>query len=246
VVAAIGAAAIGQVLDGGLLIVIFATSGALEALATARTEDSVRGLLDLAPQTATQLTEQGDEQTVQAVELAVGDVVLVRPGERIAADGAVVAGAGEVDQGTITGEPLPVDKTVGDEVFAGTPNGTGSLRVRVDRRAEDSGSPESRRSSRKRAEPKPAPSCSSRRSNSATRSAWSPPPSPCSSSRCYGEIRCGTRCRGDDVHDRRLAVRGGARHNAAPDHRQRPPRPVGPTISFVIPAVRPDSSGGHQ
>src|SRR5882757_739215 len=86
VVAAIGAAAIGQVMDGGLLIVIFATSGALEALATARTEDSVRGLLDLAPDTATRLSEQGDEQTVDVAGLEVGDVVLVRPGERIAAD----------------------------------------------------------------------------------------------------------------------------------------------------------------
>jgi heavy metal translocating P-type ATPase len=138
VVAAIGAAAIGQVMDGGLLIVIFATSGALEALATARTEDSVRGLLDLAPDTATRLSADGLEETVNAADLEVGDVVLVRPGERIAADGAVVAGASEVDQATITGEPLPVDKTTGDEVFAGTLNGTGSLRVRVDRRAEAS------------------------------------------------------------------------------------------------------------
>ena len=138
VVAAIGAAAIGQVTDGALLIVIFATSGALEALATARTEDSVRGLLDLAPETATVLTSEGDEHTVRAADLEIGDVILIRPGERIAADGAVVAGASEVDQATITGEPLPVDKTVGDEVFAGTLNGTGSLRVRVDRRAEDS------------------------------------------------------------------------------------------------------------
>ncbi len=138
VVAAIGAAAIGQVTDGALLIVIFATSGALEALATARTEDSVRGLLDLAPETATRLEVDGSERTVPATDLDVGDVVLVRPGERIAADGAVVAGASEVAQATITGEPLPVDKGVGDEVYAGTLNGTGSLRVRVDRRAEDS------------------------------------------------------------------------------------------------------------
>jgi heavy metal translocating P-type ATPase len=138
VVAAIGAAAIGQVMDGGLLIVIFATSGALEALATARTEDSVRGLLDLAPDTATRLSVDGGEETVRAVDLEVGDVVLVRPGERIAADGAVVAGASEVDQATITGESLPAGKTAGDEVFAGTLNGTGSLRVRVDRRAADS------------------------------------------------------------------------------------------------------------
>ncbi|KAA2265348.1 heavy metal translocating P-type ATPase, partial [Solihabitans fulvus] len=138
VVAAIGAAAIGQVTDGALLIVIFATSGALEALATARTEDSVRGLLDLAPQTATMLTPQGGEHLVRAADLQIGDMILVRPGERIAADGTVLAGASEVDQATITGEPLPADKTVGDEVFAGTLNGTGSLRVRVDRRAEDS------------------------------------------------------------------------------------------------------------
>jgi heavy metal translocating P-type ATPase len=138
VLAALGAAAIGQVTDGALLIVIFATSGALEALATARTEDSVRGLLDLYPESATVLTARGGEQTVRAADLEVGDMVLIRPGERIAADGAVVAGSSEVDQATITGEPLPVDKTVGDEVFAGTLNGTGSLRVRVDRRAADS------------------------------------------------------------------------------------------------------------
>ncbi|GCA99910.1 heavy metal translocating P-type ATPase [Mycolicibacterium sp. NCC-Tsukiji] len=137
VVAAIGAASIGQVTDGALLIVIFATSGALEALATARTEDSVRGLLDLAPDTATRLSDDG-EYVVPATELEVADVVLVRPGERISADATVIDGASEVDQATITGEPLPVAKTVGDEVFAGTLNGTGALRIRVDRRAADS------------------------------------------------------------------------------------------------------------
>ncbi|MFI7191216.1 heavy metal translocating P-type ATPase [Nocardia nova] len=137
VVAAIGAAAIGQVTDGALLIVIFATSGALEAFATARTEDSVRGLLDLAPDTATRI-DDGVETIVRAADLAVGDVILVRPGDRIAADGTVVAGASEVDQATITGEPMPADKSPGDDVFAGTSNGTGVLRVRVGRRAEDS------------------------------------------------------------------------------------------------------------
>ncbi|HEY4022844.1 MAG TPA: heavy metal translocating P-type ATPase [Pseudonocardiaceae bacterium] len=137
IAAAIGAAAIGQVLDGGLLIVIFATSGALEALATARTEDSVRGLLDLAPETANRLGPDGEE-LVLVDTLTVGDLVLVRPGERIPADGTVLDGASEVDQATITGEGLPVDKLPGDEVFAGTINGTGVLRVRVDRRAGDS------------------------------------------------------------------------------------------------------------
>ncbi|MFF5285306.1 HAD-IC family P-type ATPase [Streptomyces sp. NPDC013171] len=138
VVAALGAAAIGQVLDGALLIVIFATSGALEAVATARTADSVRGLLDLAPETATRLADDGTEETVPAAELAVGDLVLVRPGERIGADGRVVDGASDVDQASITGEPLPVAKQAGDEVFAGTLNGSGALRVKVERDPSES------------------------------------------------------------------------------------------------------------
>ncbi|MFD9094641.1 heavy metal translocating P-type ATPase [Streptomyces collinus] len=138
VVAALGAAAIGQVLDGALLIVIFATSGALEAIATARTADSVRGLLDLAPATATRVADDGTEETVPGERLAVGDIILVRPGERIGADGRVLDGTGEVDQATITGEPLPVAKAAGDEVFAGTLNGTGALRVKVERDPSDS------------------------------------------------------------------------------------------------------------
>ncbi|MFS8201019.1 heavy metal translocating P-type ATPase [Streptomyces sp. CWNU-52B] len=138
IVAALGAASIGQVMDGALLIVIFATSGAVEALATARTEDSVRGLLGLAPPTATRLHPvTGMEETVEAGRLTVGDLVLVRPGERVGADGRVLDGASDIDQATITGEPLPVPKAAGDEVFAGTLNGTGALRVRVERDPSD-------------------------------------------------------------------------------------------------------------
>ncbi|QES39821.1 heavy metal translocating P-type ATPase [Streptomyces venezuelae] len=138
IVAALGAASIGQTMDGALLIVIFATSGALEALATARTQDAVRGLLDPAPAVATRLADDGSESTVPTRELVVGDTVLVRPGERIGADGRVLSGTSEVDQSTITGEPLPVAKKAGDEVFAGTLNGTGALRVKVERDASDS------------------------------------------------------------------------------------------------------------
>jgi cation-transporting P-type ATPase J len=137
VAAAVGAAAIGQVLDGGLLIVIFATSGALEAVATHRTAQAVRGLLGLAPDRAFRLTADAGEETVDATSLDHGDVILVRPGERVAADGQVVEGASDVDQATITGEPLPAVKEPGDEVFAGTLNGTGALTVRVSRAAAD-------------------------------------------------------------------------------------------------------------
>lgn len=138
IVAALGAASIGQVMDGALLIVIFATSGALEALATARTQDAVRGLLDLAPDTASRIMPDGGEESVATEDLVVGDVIRIRPGERVGADGRVLDGASEVDQATITGEPLPVTKEHGDEVFAGTLNGTGTLRVAVERDASES------------------------------------------------------------------------------------------------------------
>ena len=133
IVAAIGAASIGQIFDGALLIVIFATSGALEDVATRRTEDSVRSLLDLAPDRAVVIDGDGRERSVAASALHVGDQVAIRPGERISADAIVVAGSSEVDQSSITGEPLPAVKSVGDEVFAGTLNGSGALRAKVTR-----------------------------------------------------------------------------------------------------------------
>ena len=131
VVAAIGAASIGQISDGALLIVIFATSGALEDAATKRTEDSVKGLLDLAPDRATRIDADGVEQPVNPQDLRVGELVIVRPGERVSADGVVVGGASDVDQSSVTGEPLPVNKNIDDHVFAGTQNGGGVLRIRV-------------------------------------------------------------------------------------------------------------------
>ena len=139
IVAAIAAAAIGQVLDGALLIVIFSSSGALEAFVTRRTADSVGALLDLAPERATRIRAAREEsEEVDVDDLEVGDLILVRPGERIGADGAVVDGTSEVDQATITGEPLPVTKEPGSQVYAGTFNGTGALVVRVGAPAHDS------------------------------------------------------------------------------------------------------------
>lgn len=130
IVAALGAAAIGQWLDGALLIVIFASSGALEAVMTARTRASITGLLDLAPETAHRI-DGTVETRVRAADLRIGDEVLVRPGEKIPADGVVLSGTSEVDASSLTGEPLPVRRELGDPVFAGTVNGTGALTVRV-------------------------------------------------------------------------------------------------------------------
>ncbi len=137
VVAALAAAAIGQVFDGALLIVIFATSGALEAVMTQRTAASVRALLDFAPQSATRLAADGSEQQVAAAELVAGDLVLIRPGERVPADGRVASGESELDQAALTGEPLPVRRGPGEHVLAGTLNGTGVLTVRAERAAAD-------------------------------------------------------------------------------------------------------------
>ena len=142
VVAAVAAASIGQWFDGGLLIVIFAGSGALEAVMTARTRSSIDALLDLAPETATLLGAGPDgaetEREVPAAGLVVGDEVRVRPGERIPGDGRVTEGRSEVDTANLTGEPVPVRCGPGDDVLAGTVNGTGVLRVRVGRDTADS------------------------------------------------------------------------------------------------------------
>ncbi|HET9070933.1 MAG TPA: heavy metal translocating P-type ATPase [Acidimicrobiales bacterium] len=138
VVAALVAAGIGQAPDGALLIVIFSTSGALEAVSTRRTREAVTSLLTRAPERASRLDQDGTESIVDAEALRVGDRVVIRPGERIAADGRVLTGASDVAQASITGEPLPVAKTPGDEVFAGTLNGAGALTVEVTRPAAES------------------------------------------------------------------------------------------------------------
>ncbi len=134
VVAAIGAAVIGYWFDGALLIFIFALSGTLEGYASARTKRDIEALMALHPEDAL-VVRDGREQHVRAETLAVGDVVIVKPGERIAADGRLVEGASAVNQASITGESMAVDKGVGDEVFAGTINGHGALRVSVTRPA---------------------------------------------------------------------------------------------------------------
>ena len=130
VVAAIGAAAIGYWADGALLILIFAASGTLEGYASARTQRDIEALMALNPEDAL-VVRDGAEARVHIDALVVGDIVLVKPGERIAADGVLAEGTSLVNQASITGEATPVHKAEGDEVFAGTINGQGGLRIRV-------------------------------------------------------------------------------------------------------------------
>lgn len=137
IVAAMGAAALGQWAEGALLLVLFSLGHALEHLAMDRARHAIEALADLAPKTALVL-RNGVEIEIAVEELLRGDQVLVKPGQRIPADGKVIAGASAVDQAAITGESMPVDKTVGALVFAGTVNGEGLLSVEVTKLSKDS------------------------------------------------------------------------------------------------------------
>lgn len=130
IAAAFGAAAIGEWAEGALLLFLFTLSGALESYAMGRTRKAIESLSKLRPEIAT--VRRGDQEFVLPVaELAVGDLVVVKPGDRLPVDGAVAAGSSSIDQSAITGESMPVSKWVGDTVFAGTINGGGALDVRV-------------------------------------------------------------------------------------------------------------------
>lgn len=136
VVAAVGAAAVGAWAEGAFLLFLFALANALERYALDRARDAIRALTALVPDTA-RVVVAGVETDLPIERVRPWDVVVVRPGERIAVDGAVRAGASAVDQAPITGESAPVDKVPGDEVFAGTVNGEGALEVTVTRAVGD-------------------------------------------------------------------------------------------------------------
>jgi Zn2+/Cd2+-exporting ATPase len=134
--AALGAAIVGSPLEGVILIFLFSLSNTLEAYAMGRTRRAVHHLMRLRPTEATLVDDAGRETGRLPVErLQPGQRILVRPGERIAADGQVDSGRSAVDQAAITGESVPVTKDIGDEVFAGTINQGGALVVRVSREA---------------------------------------------------------------------------------------------------------------
>lgn len=137
IVAAAGAAALGQWAEGALLLVLFSLGHALEHLAMDRARHAMEALADLAPKTAL-VVRDGIELELPVENLFRGDQVLVRPGQRIPADGKVLEGTSAVDQAAITGESMPVDKAAESLVFAGTVNGEGLLRVEVSKLAKDS------------------------------------------------------------------------------------------------------------
>ncbi|MHC5724016.1 MAG: heavy metal translocating P-type ATPase [Nostoc sp.] len=144
IVAAIGAACLGLwrreyhlIIDGAILILIFAISGALEGYAMQRTERSIRSLMSLTPDTA-RVWHQGREEEVSISQLKVGDEIVVKPGELIPTDGIILSGYSTLNQAAITGESLPVEKTIGAEVFAGTLNGYGALQIKVHKPAQSS------------------------------------------------------------------------------------------------------------
>ncbi|MCI0643383.1 MAG: cadmium-translocating P-type ATPase [Chloroflexi bacterium] len=137
VAAALGAAVIGEWVEGGVLLFLFALSNALEHYAMDRTRQAIRALMELRPATA-RVRREGREVTLPVEELVIGDVLDVRPGERLPADGEVISGQSAVDQSPITGESIPAPRGPGDPVFAGSINGNGALEVRVTKRAEDS------------------------------------------------------------------------------------------------------------
>jgi Zn2+/Cd2+-exporting ATPase len=138
VLAALAAAGVGEVRDGAILLFLFSLAGTLEGYAMGNTKRAVAALMKLRPDEANILNEDGTTSRVRVESLAIGQLVIVRAGERLPVDGIIKSGEGAIDQSTITGESVPVDKEVGDEVFAGTVNQNAVLTVLVTKTAGQS------------------------------------------------------------------------------------------------------------
>src|SRR5680860_219344 len=136
-VAVVGAAAIGEWVEGALVVVLFALGETLEGWAVSRSRRSIQELIDLSPEQAV-LVEGGAEKIVPVEVLQIGNMLRVPPGARIPLDGVVTEGKSQVDESPITGESVPREKEEGSDLYAGTVNGPGSLRMRVTSLAGDS------------------------------------------------------------------------------------------------------------
>ncbi|MCY9659475.1 heavy metal translocating P-type ATPase [Paenibacillus chondroitinus] len=134
--AVLGSAAIGQWLEGATIVWLFALGNVLQTMSIEKTRNSIRGLIDLAPPEA--FVKDGQELVSKPVEdILVDDIIVVKPGDKIPLDGLVIAGESSVNQAPITGESIPVDKHLGDSVYAGTINEHGSLEIKVTKLVED-------------------------------------------------------------------------------------------------------------
>lgn len=135
-VAAAGAIAIGAAEEAAVVIFLFAVGELLETIAAGRARAGIKALINLVPRVA-RIEEAGQAREVRIEQLRVGDTAIVRPGDRIPSDGAVIDGQSEVDEGPVTGESVPVAKKPGDQVYAGSINSNGMLRVRLTHTAAD-------------------------------------------------------------------------------------------------------------
>nr|WP_304214370.1 heavy metal translocating P-type ATPase [Fredinandcohnia onubensis] len=134
--AAIGAALIGEWLEGATVVWLFALGTTLQSMSIEKTRNSIRNLMDLAPSEA--FVKVGSELMKKPVEeVSIGDILIVKPGDKIPLDGEIVLGESSVNQAPITGESIPVDKETGDTVYAGTINESGSLEIKVTKLVED-------------------------------------------------------------------------------------------------------------
>jgi Cd2+/Zn2+-exporting ATPase len=136
-IAVLAAFSSGDYKTAGVVAFFMLTGEIIETRTAEGARASIESLIKLTPTKARRIKKDGSEEEVAASELAVGDVIRIRPGDNVAADGVIVSGQGSFNQATITGESLPVDKKSGDEVFAGTQNLTGVLEIKVSRAGED-------------------------------------------------------------------------------------------------------------
>ena len=136
-VAAIGALIIGEPKEAAAVVFLFSVGELLESVAADRARAGIRALASLVPKTAILLDAQGGQRDVPADSLKIDDLVLVRPGNKVSADGVITQAVSSLDDSPVTGESIPVAKTIGDKVFAGSINMDGALKIRVEKTAAD-------------------------------------------------------------------------------------------------------------